>query len=87
MVQVIREQKAEKQQVRYKHLVQDLQEENNTWLNADNLKSKISLDLFSRQATTGIATKASEHWRWQIVPMNLKRLMSPEFVAANSGLR
>ena len=58
---------------------QDLEAEKATWITPENLESRITEDLFAKQATTGIVTRTSQHWRWQIVPLNLQRLMSEEF--------
>jgi hypothetical protein len=83
--QVVRSQREEVQQTRYTRLVADLEQEMPTWLNADNIEEKITDSLFESQATTGLVTKTSEHWRWQIVPLNLQRLMSPDFAASESS--
>lgn len=67
------------QQQKYLRMLEDLEEEKSTWLSADNLSTKINNELFTKQATTGLVTRNSQHWRWQIVPLSLKRLMSEEY--------
>ena len=76
--QVLQEQKEVKQQEMYKRMLYDLNEEKQTWITSKNLDMKINDDLFTKQATTGLVTRTSQHWRWQIVPLSLQRLMSEE---------
>jgi hypothetical protein len=55
-----------KQNERFKQVARDLTEESATWISYDNIQSKITADLFAKDAsTTGIVTKYSEHWRYQ----------------------
>ena len=72
------------QQSRYARLVADLEHEKPVWITKDNIDEKITAELFDKQATTGLVTKKSENWRWQILPMNLKRMMSPEYMAQSN---
>ena len=75
---VVREERDRLQQAMYRQMMLDLEDEKASWITPDNLESRITEDLFAKQATTGIVTRTSQHWRWQIVPLNLQRLMSEE---------
>ena len=60
-------------------------EESKCWLNASNIDDKINADLFSTQSTTGLVIKHSEHWRWQVMSINLKRMLSEELIRERSS--
>jgi hypothetical protein len=83
--QVIRDQRKAVQQERYQALLKDLDAEKDVWITRAQIETKITEDLFSSQATTGLVTRHSEHWRWQMVPMNIQRMMSPECRVESSG--
>lgn len=52
------------QQQRFSRMVQDVHEESRVWITKDNLNQKINEDLFETEATTGLVTRSSQHWRY-----------------------
>lgn len=54
----------------------DIEEEKKTWINEDNMNSKITAALFEKPATSGLLTRDSELWRWHLHSMKLDRLMN-----------
>jgi hypothetical protein len=49
------------------------------------MDSKITEDLFEAPATTGILTRDSKHWRYHLLTIQLKRMLSPEYVSESSA--
>ena len=72
------------QQERYDMYLKDVNQESQCWLNLDNMDAKINDDLFKTQSTTGLVVKHSEHWRWQTMSINLKRMLSEELIRERS---
>ena len=72
--------KKKAQQERYDNFFSDIQRESSCWLTKDSLDEKITEALFETPSTTGIVTKHSEYWRWQVMSINLNRIMSQEFM-------
>lgn len=68
------------QQRRYDRFFTDLQQESSVWITPDNIDDKITEDLFETQSTTGYVSPHSEHWRWQVLSINLNRIMSQELM-------
>ena len=68
------------QQERYDKYLTDVNEESKCWLNLSNLDQKITRDLFNSPATTGLAVRHSDYWRWQVMSINLKRMFSEELM-------
>ena len=62
------EKRVEKQNERFRRVADDLSWESQSWITRDNLASKLTADLFDDKnpTTTGIATKYSNHWRYQV---------------------
>lgn len=79
------EHKLELEQQRLKMMIQDFQDESKTWLNESNIETRITAKLFTKQATTGLVTKQSEHWRWHLITMDPKRIMNPAFMRQYAG--
>ncbi len=52
------------------------------------MNEKITPELFNVQATTGLVTKESPHWRYQMLTIDVKRSISKEYIqeAKASGL-
>jgi hypothetical protein len=46
----------------------------------DNIDERINQDLFKTQASTGIATKLNEFWRYQLISTKFNRVMSDEMI-------
>ncbi len=67
---------------RIQHLVADLTVEKEAWLTRDNLKEKITEDLFrGSAATTGfVAPETSQHWRHSVVTFHLNRVFTTEMM-------
>ena len=69
--------KNEKQQERYQTLLDELKIEQTTWITLDNINSKITKELFDKEASTsGLLTRYSDHWRIYVESSNydLKKL-------------
>jgi hypothetical protein len=66
------------QQKREAALREDYEIEAKHWVTKENLDSKICPALFEIPATTGLSTRYSELWRWQLLTTQTKREMSPE---------
>ena len=75
---IIDEEKAKVQQLKYEMLLQDLQEESSDWINETNIDQKITPALFETPATTGLSTRHSQNFKWNIYKSDLKRFMAPE---------
>lgn len=82
---VVNEQLVEKQNERYKGLIDALQFESKSWITPANLDRKITEDLFATPSTTGIVTNESNHWRYHLLSIQLKRLMSSEFASESAA--
>ena len=82
---VFHEQRVAQQQNRYLELTEALREESATWITYENMDSRIVEELFAKPATTGLVTGESRHWRHHLMTINLRRVVSPEFVAENAG--
>jgi hypothetical protein len=54
----------------------DVEEESSTWITEANMDSKITTALFEKPASTGLLTRESELWRWQLHSMKIDRLMN-----------
>lgn len=64
-------------ELRFKQLVADLVEEQKVWITAENMDKVITPELFSApQATTGLITRQSDHWRYFAHPDSYKRNMA-----------
>jgi hypothetical protein len=74
--QVIREQRYTVQEARHSRLVQDLVEEKDQWITYDNLNFKVTDNLFTQPSTTGLVTRASNLYRFQIIPQNVRRMLA-----------
>lgn len=74
--QVIREQRYTVQEARHSRLVQDLVEEKDQWITYDNLNFKVTDNLFEQPTTTGLVTRSSNLYRFQVIPMSMQRMMS-----------
>mmetsp|Transcript_34614 Transcript_34614/g.32975 ORF Transcript_34614/g.32975 Transcript_34614/m.32975 type:complete len:307 (-) Transcript_34614:113-1033(-) len=74
--QVIREQRHTVQEARHSRLVQDLVEEKDQWITNDNLNFKVTDNLFEQPTTTGLVTRSSNLYRFQVIPMSMQRMMS-----------
>lgn len=74
--QVIREQRHTVQEARHSRLVQDLVEEKDQWITYDNLNFKVTDNLFTQPSTTGLVTRASNLYRFQIIPQSVQRLLA-----------
>lgn len=81
---VVREEHEKKQTQMYSRAIEDLAEESSTWIRNDNIDSKITEDLFATPTTTGLVTKYSQFWHYQVFTPDLTRLMSPEVMDAHS---
>ncbi len=68
----------ELQTQRYKGLVEDLTRESAAWITLANLDSKITPALFAQPATTGLITRTSDLWRYQVVTHSLHRVVNGE---------
>lgn len=69
--------KNEKQQERFQMLLEELKIEQTTWITLDNIDSKITKELFDKEASTsGLLTRYSDHWRIYVESSNydLKKL-------------
>lgn len=82
---VLHQQRVAQQQGRYMELAEALREESATWITYENMDTKIVEELFAKPATTGLVTGESRHWRHHLMTINLRRVVSPEFVAENAG--
>lgn len=62
------EKRCEKQNERFGRVADNLTYESQAWITRDNMASKITADLFNdaNPTTTGLATKYSNHWRYQV---------------------
>jgi len=58
----------------------DLEREKAVWITSNNVDAKITADLFTEPKTTGLVTRYSEYWKYQLFTLDVKRLLSPEFV-------
>ena len=77
------------QQSRYVRALQDLERESSVWVNKSNVDNLITEQLFATPTTTGIVTRYSEHWRYNIMKTDYKRIMSGDLydqLTANSAL-
>ena len=45
-------------------MVQDVHDESRVWITKDNINQRINEDLFESEATTGLVTRSSQHWRY-----------------------
>ena len=63
-----------KQQKRYEALINDLQDEQRVWITPENMDTVITEELFKKPATTGLKTRVSDHWRYHVQSLQLKRL-------------
>ena len=75
---ILQKKKKVLQQQRYQSMIDGYAHEQKVWITADNMESKITDELFAKQATTGLATKTSEHWRWQVITLDPSRIMNPQ---------
>ena len=79
--QLLWEEQQELKNIRKNRLVNDLQSESSAWItSADQIDSRITEDLFSKEAgSTGYVTKYSNLWKYQVFTPKLKRLLSDDF--------
>lgn len=82
---VVHAQRQARQHESYRNLVSAIEAESSTWITLENMNSKIVEDLFSAPATTGLVTRESKHWRHHVLTMQLKRMLSPEYISESSA--
>ncbi|KAJ1417693.1 hypothetical protein B484DRAFT_453887 [Ochromonadaceae sp. CCMP2298] len=77
---LIWDEKQDRQQKRYERVVTALHREKSAWITATNVDNKITPDLFETEATTGLSTRYSGHWRFQALSheYQLERVFHPE---------
>lgn len=78
-------QRVARQNERFRNLVGIMEAESSVWITPENVDTKINEDLFSAPATTGLVTNESKHWRYQLLTIQLKRLMSQEYLSEAAG--
>ena len=82
---IVHAQRVAVQNESFKNLIDTLEAESSSWITLDNIDSKITEELFAAPATTGLVTSESRHWRHQLLTIQLKRMLSPEFVTESNS--
>lgn len=54
-------------------LASELEKESQYWLSAEDVDAQITEEFFDQPSTTGLLMKDSEHWRYQVETIKLKR--------------